>query len=156
MEPIRHILVATDGSDGSLSAAELGGYLARDCNSRVSIVAVHSEAALLLPRRTDAALPGSVPFGLLPRKEAMQHVQTATNEHIFPDAKRALGVVPGGVEFIQLWGHTTEKICNYARDNGVDLIVVGRRGRGSFKSLMLGGVSSQLTLHAPCAVAVAP
>jgi nucleotide-binding universal stress UspA family protein len=155
MEPIRHILLATDGSDGSLAAAELAGFLARDCNARISIVVVHSEAALLLPGITDAALPGSVPFAIFPRKEAKQHAEKVTTDRTFPDAERALGSVPGGVEKYQLWGHTTEEICNFAAENDVDMIVVGRRGQASFKNLLLGGISSQLVAHAPCAVAVA-
>ena len=155
MKPIRHILLATDGPAGSIAAAELAGFLARDCNARVSMVVVHSEAALLLPGITDAALPGSVPFAIFPRKEAQQHVETAAAEHTFPDTERALGVVPGGVERHQLWGHTTEKLCDFAATNKVDLIVVGRRGTASFKSMLIGGISSQLVAHAPCAVAVA-
>ena len=155
MEPIRHLLLATDGSEGSLAAAGLAGFLARDCNARVSIVSVHSEAALLLPGITDAALPGSAPFAVFPRKEAKQHVEKATTEHIFPDAERTLGFVPGGVEKYQLWGHTTEEICNFAAENNVNMIIVGRRGQASFKNLLLGGISSQLVAHAPCAVAVA-
>jgi nucleotide-binding universal stress UspA family protein len=37
---------------------------------------------------------------------------------------------------------------------GADLLVVGRRGRGRFPSTVLGSVSMQCVLHAPCAVTV--
>jgi nucleotide-binding universal stress UspA family protein len=155
VDQIRHILVATDGSEGSLAAADLAGFLARGCNARVSIIVVHSEAALLLPGFTDAALPGAVPFAVFPRKEAKQHIEAAANEHTLPDTERALGSVPGGTKVEQIWGHTVEEICKYAANNAVDMIVVGRRGRGSFKSLLIGGISSQIVAHAPCAVAIA-
>lgn len=37
-----------------------------------------------------------------------------------------------------------------------DLIVVGSRGQGGFKELILGSVAHQLTMHARCPVVVVP
>jgi len=152
---IGHILLAIDGSEGALAAAELAGMLALNCNSRVSIVIVHSEAALALPALTAAALPGSMPFTPFPKKEAQKHIEGVAEERIFPPAESALGKVPGGSQRVQLWGHAAEEICRYAKENDVDMIVVGGRGAGSFKSLMIGGTGSHIINHAHCAVAVA-
>lgn len=155
MDMIKHVLVPVDGSASALAAAELAGLLARTCQSRVTILIAHDEAAIALPGITQAALPGSTPFEPFPQKAARKHVEQAAREHIVPDVEAALGTIPGGVDVAQVWGHTAAEICDYAGANAVDLIVMGKRGRGGFKRLRLGSVSTHVIAHAPCAVTLA-
>lgn len=156
MTQIKHILLATDGSEGALSAASLAGELARSCGAQISILIVHNEDALVLPAMTSAVLPGSVPFTPFPKKDAKKLIEKTAAEQTLPATERELGSVPGAPEHVQLWGHTAEKICGFAQDNSVDLIVIGRRGQSAFKKLVLGGISSQVVNHAPCPVTVVP
>jgi nucleotide-binding universal stress UspA family protein len=45
-------------------------------------------------------------------------------------------------------------IMEYAESENIDLIIIGSRGRTSFKKLLLGSVSSDIIKNAHCAVLV--
>ncbi|MCB1748554.1 MAG: universal stress protein [Gammaproteobacteria bacterium] len=152
MSALKHILVPTDGSQGALDAATFAGNLARDTGARVTLLAVHSED-MLMPYAWGAgewpALPANA---VLSMEEIRASVEKATAENEFAQCANALGEVPNAAERVQLWGHAAEEICRYAVDNGVDLIVMGTRGRSNFSRLLLGSVSTQVANHATCPV----
>jgi nucleotide-binding universal stress UspA family protein len=58
------------------------------------------------------------------------------------------------VEALTVSGQPAEAILDQGAD--AELIVVGRRGLGGFKSLLLGSVSQQVVHHAGCPVVVVP
>ena len=61
---------------------------------------------------------------------------------------------PPSVTVRAVTGLPAEELLNAAAD--ADMIVVGSRGAGGFKRLLLGSVSTQVTHHAHCPVVVIP
>ena len=48
----------------------------------------------------------------------------------------------------------TDALLSYAESNKVDLIIMGSRGLGGFKKLLLGSVASGLSQHSKCPVLI--
>lgn len=82
------------------------------------------------------------------------------NPDVFPEAARRLqnetlqrvdsqGLTVTG-DVVQ--GHPADVLLRAAEDS--DLLVVGSRGLGGFKGMLLGSVSTQILHHAPCPVLV--
>ncbi|MFB4166911.1 universal stress protein [Virgibacillus sp. JSM 102003] len=47
-----------------------------------------------------------------------------------------------------------DKLCEYAEDHEMDLIIVGSRGLGGVKKLLLGSVSTNIVHHATCPILI--
>ena len=48
----------------------------------------------------------------------------------------------------------TESLISYAESHNVDLIIIGSRGLGGFKKLLLGSVASGVSQHSKCPVLI--
>jgi nucleotide-binding universal stress UspA family protein len=122
----RNILVATDGSDHSLSAASEAIGIAKRCGSHViALSTAHSESEL---------------------KEAQAHV-----DKVIEMAQRE-GIT---VEAMTPLGRSHEVIIETAGGRGVDLIVMGSYGKTGIKKLLMGSSTEKVIGRAGCAVLVA-
>lgn len=73
-----------------------------------------------------------------------------TADEVFEDEERELFEIV----FTAVHGHPAESLIE--RSEGADLVVVGRRGLGGFRSLLLGSVSASVVQNAHCPVVVTP
>src|SRR5680860_624900 len=83
------------------------------------------------------------------------------DEAVLQDAQTVLGEALAGlgedhpdltVEQLLVQTHPVEALMRHAR--GAQLVVVGTRGRGGLRSMLLGSVSREMLQRAPCPVAV--
>ncbi|HOZ47907.1 MAG TPA: universal stress protein [Candidatus Hydrogenedentes bacterium] len=72
--------------------------------------------------------------------------------------ERYLPRIPAGVDFRaeMCIGRDYLKILEFAREKQVDLIVMGRQGRGSIEKMLFGNVTERVARKAECAVLVVP
>ncbi len=152
----KKILVALDGSEGSQRAAqaalELAGKLKADLTVLHAISpptsyyhsTIASPTGISLPapsqREIDAyyAYARKVALGIVGETESKAKRQGV---HVKTEIPEAVSSV-------------VEIIINHAAKENVDLIVVGTRGLGGFKKMLLGSVSSGIVSHAHCPVLV--
>lgn len=147
--PLTSILVPIDGSAGASRAASHAGHLARLAGAAVILLRVHSPDLYQLSVLSE--IPPLTDFEYLSAIE--QQMNDPDKDPAFADARKALGAVKRVDDKI-VWGQPAEMICDYAREHGVDQIVIGSRGRSAFSALLLGSVCSQVLHHAPCPVTV--
>jgi nucleotide-binding universal stress UspA family protein len=137
------IVAGTDGSPGSLHALSWAGREARLRRATLEVV---------------VAWTYPTPVFLWPAAPEMPEVRTLQDE-ARNVIERALAKVADdlagvSVEHTQVEGFAAEVLLQRAKE--ADLLVVGSRGLGGFRGLLLGSVSQQCAVHAPCPVVVVP
>lgn len=140
----RTIVVGVDGSDTSRHALAWAGAVARRIGARIQPVSAWDYPAV-------AVLP--FPAGLpVPPEDAMQADHEAGAAMTIESTTGLAGV--DVLDPIVARGSGGRVLCDAAI--GADLLVVGSRGLGAIKSLVMGSVSGYCVNHAPCPVAVVP
>jgi nucleotide-binding universal stress UspA family protein len=87
--------------------------------------------------------------------EAITRIQREAQDLIENEVDQ-LGELAAGIELscAAAEGAPTQLLLDAAEE--ADLLVVGSRGRGGFKALLLGSVSQQCAHHATCPVVIVP
>ena len=147
---LNKILVPIDGSEGATRAATYAGDLARLAHAAVLLLRVHSPEIYQLSVLSE--IPPLTDFEYLEVME--KQLNDPAKDPAFATARQALGAIDGGVGDHIVWGQPAEAICDFAKEQQVNLIVIGSRGRSAFSALVLGSTSTQVLHHAPCPVTV--
>ena len=141
MTAFRRILLATDFSEASAPAVELGVKLARSW--RAQLLAAHVFEEPRLPELSFAHV----------------RLYEEFESKIRADASRQLAEVAGRAraerietEELLLRGFADEAIVQAAREKAADLILIGTHGRRGAGRFFLGSVAASVIATAPCPV----
>jgi nucleotide-binding universal stress UspA family protein len=133
------ILVPVDGSDNSYRALDSALLLSEKLGSNITVVNVteqvpitHIESEKLLSELLEAY-----------RKE---------NQEILSKCSKIAAEKGLSIKTLLLQGNPASVILDYSKKEKFDLLIMGSRGMGKFKQLILGSVSSKIVHHSPCAV----
>jgi nucleotide-binding universal stress UspA family protein len=122
-----NILLATDGSEHALAAAQLANDLALPAGSRITILAV------LIPRE---ASQNAYLENALEQTRAVIHNQDIT------------------VQTELLTGYPAEVIHEYSQNQPIDLVILGAKGLRHTMGILLGGVAQQVVEYTQVPVLV--
>jgi nucleotide-binding universal stress UspA family protein len=141
-------VVAVDGSADSMAAARFFASLELSPTLAVRLVAVAE------PPRLPIAVGEVLGVPLLAALDDLDRARRTTLADLLGSLEIDLKARVGSVEKSVVIGHSAEELIAAASEPGVDLVVVGARGLGPIKRLVLGSVSERVLHQAPCSVLV--
>lgn len=136
---MKKILVAHDGSDASDRAMLEAASIAEKFGSSLTVVSVVPNLCFT-EIGTDC--------------ETVMNLFRAEVSGIMEGVKDFLKEKAIDAQTLILEGSPADVIVDYAKDNSMDLIVVGSTGKDATQRTMLGSVSSKVALNAPCSVLI--
>ena len=135
----KNILLAVDGSEYSNKALGYAANMAETYRATLWLVHVFAHTSDML---------GYDDF------EKLYAKRKCAGQSILDAAMEILGESPFKIRAELREGPEAESILNFAKNSQADIIVMGTRGMGTLKGLLLGSVSRKVIHYATCPVMV--
>ncbi len=139
---MKRILLATDGSSHADEAAKFLAHLPHEGKWELIVVTVLDDPSVA----TNYAMATLI-------KERIEEERSAAVEAFARISELFTGANVEVRNIIQV-GHRGETICELAKQENVDLVLIGARGHTALGRLMLGSTSDYVATHAHCGVLV--
>ncbi|WP_352223698.1 universal stress protein [Bacillus sp. SM2101] len=134
------ILLASDGSDHAIRAAEKAAFLAKEiAGATIEILyIVDNETA-----KSDAL-----------RNIESHDIELTRNERLQATKDICYRIINKEIKTTMIHGEPGPSIVKYANNGGFDLVVIGSRGLNTFQEMVLGSVSHKVAKRANCPVMI--
>jgi len=134
----KKILTAYDGSESAMAAFNQALDLTQKYQGELHVLSVVRPPDIAEEVETEAIMENSMTH----YQEIQEPLKTLAKDQ---------GV---SARFVVAIGHPAVKIITYAEENGIDLIVMGHRGKTFFERWLIGSVAKKVMSYAPCSVLV--
>jgi nucleotide-binding universal stress UspA family protein len=138
-----HILVPVDGSQPSVAAGRLAVRLAAIHRARVTFVYV-----------VDSAVVRELTSAIGKTKQQVQGELELTGQRCLDHMGHLAADAGLSDERVIRYGTPCSEIETLAREQGVDLIVIGQVGHRGPRRILIGSVTERVIEYAPCPVLV--
>lgn len=134
-----NILVPVDGSDNSYRALDAALVLAEKLGSNITVIHVMEQ----------------IPITHIGSEKLLSELLEAykkENQNILSKCSEIATQKGLNLKTLLLQGNPASVILDYSKKEKFDLLIMGSRGLGKFKELILGSVSGKIVHHSPSAV----
>lgn len=139
---MKKILVAVDGSPTSKQALIEAREVAEKEPSEVKIMTVITHASAYAYAYTPAL------------NKTFEEESVKAAKTILEEAEKVFQDYSGKVESLRVHGDAAGMIIDQVEKDSPDLLVIGSRGMGGFKRLVLGSTASKVINHVCCNILV--
>jgi len=134
---MRRILVAIDGSDGSMRALDFAAQQAS-----------HAPTAELHVLTIQPAAAANTAWEIYVSAERLQEIAAERSRQILATAAERLKGASFSLKLEQLTGEPAETIARRAEELGCESIIMGTHGLGKLGVLIMGSVAQRVLHHA--------
>ena len=134
-----NILVPIDGSDNSYRALDAALLLSEKLGSNITVIHVMEEVPI-------------THIGSEKLLNELLETYKKENQDILSKCSQIATQKGLSINTFLLQGNPASAILDFSKKEKFDLVIMGSRGLGKFKELILGSVSSKIVHHSPCGV----
>jgi nucleotide-binding universal stress UspA family protein len=143
-----HILVPTDGSELSITAAHQAIQLAKLCNARMT-------AVMVSPTYRQSQQEGFIAPAINTMRDRWEEQMAERAKKVLDGICADAGKAGVACDSVQVFGDAPyEAIIDTANKNGCDMIAMGSHGHGGVKQLFVGSETTRVLSHTKIPVIV--
>ena len=146
------VLLATDGSQDSWKAVEFLKGIELPAGSTITLLYVVRKRVYETEQCVDRGKKSRTEFAKLVKDSC--HDRGAVGVHLLKETCKALDPLHATIKERIALGHEAQEILKTAKQQKVDLVLMGSKGVSGLRRLLMGSVAQAVSQHAPCSVLV--